>query len=164
MSDRHQTLDPHGLARVTRSVQAPASVVWEVLADGWLYATWVVGASRVRGVDSTWPTPGSQIHHSFGVWPAVIDDETTCLVAEPGRRMVLRPQGWPMGEAEVILTITPVDEGSCDVEILEDAVKGPGTLVPRAARQPVIGVRNRETLQRLALMAEGRFRDSTPGD
>ncbi len=29
-----------------------------MLSDGWLYASWVVGASRVRDVDPRWPSPG----------------------------------------------------------------------------------------------------------
>ena len=40
--------------QVSRSVAAPAEAVWAVLADGWQYATWVVGASRVRAVDAGW--------------------------------------------------------------------------------------------------------------
>ena len=151
--------DDEGRARVTRSVKAPAEAVWAVLADGWLYPTWVVGASRVRDVDATWPEPSSEIHHSFGVWPFVVNDETTCLATEVGRRMVLRPQGWPMGEAEVVITITPTGAETCDVEIVEDAVKGPGVLVPQVVRQPVVAVRNAETLQRLAFVAEGRHRE-----
>ena len=43
--------------------------VWNVLADGWLYGLWVVGASRIRGVDRSWPSPDSRIHHSVGSWP-----------------------------------------------------------------------------------------------
>jgi len=39
-------VDGKGRARVTREVAAPASVVWATLSDGWLYASWVVGASR----------------------------------------------------------------------------------------------------------------------
>ena len=44
--------------RVTRTVDAPAEAVWAVLADGWLYASWVVGASRVREVDPARRSPG----------------------------------------------------------------------------------------------------------
>ena len=29
----------------------PPSAVWAVLADGWLYPVWVVGAARMREVD-----------------------------------------------------------------------------------------------------------------
>jgi hypothetical protein len=38
----------------------------------------------------------------------------------------------------------------------EDAVSGPGKLVPRPLRQLAIGGRNTETLRRLAYIAEGR--------
>ncbi|MDQ6715529.1 MAG: SRPBCC family protein, partial [Actinomycetota bacterium] len=61
---------------VARRIEAPPGAVWAVLADGWLYATWVVGASRVRDVDLDWPTEGSRIHHSLGSWPALLSDET----------------------------------------------------------------------------------------
>ncbi len=46
-----QDLRQDGRAAVHRDVAAPAAAVWGVLADGWLYANWVVGASRVRSVD-----------------------------------------------------------------------------------------------------------------
>jgi hypothetical protein len=39
--------------------------------------------------------------------------------------------------------------------MVEDAVRGPGLAVPKALRDPIITVRNRETLQRLELMAAG---------
>ena len=47
-----------GRTVVTRRVHAPADDVWSVLADGWRYANWVVGASRIREVDPQWPEPG----------------------------------------------------------------------------------------------------------
>ena len=66
------TVDGHAV--ITRRVHAPAEVVWSVLADGWLfYAAWVVGASRIRAVEPEWPNPGGRLHHSFGVWPALIE-------------------------------------------------------------------------------------------
>ena len=37
-----------GNAIITRRVHAPTDAVWAVLANGWMYATWVVGASRIR--------------------------------------------------------------------------------------------------------------------
>ena len=40
--------------------------VFRVLADGWLFPAWVVGASRMRDVDEQWPVPGAKLHHSFG--------------------------------------------------------------------------------------------------
>jgi hypothetical protein len=43
----------------------------------------------------------------------------------------------------------------CRVTIAEDAVRGPGLALPKAVRDPLISVRNTETLKRLELMAAG---------
>lgn len=145
---------------IHRDVQAPAEAVWQVLRDGWTYATWVVGASRVRDVDPNWPATGSRIHHSFGPWPAVIQDYTRVEHSDPPRELILKARGWPAGEARVVLTITETGPHSCRVSIQEDAIAGPGTVLPRTLRQAVIGPRNTETLYRLALIAEGRHRNA----
>lgn len=148
-----------GVVTVTRDVEAPSQAVWDVLADGWSYATWVVGASRVRDVDEAWPAEGARIHHSFGVWPALINDSTQVERSGEARTLVLTARGWPAGEARVAISITPRGEQACTVKIEEDASSGPGKLVPRAVRQLMIGPRNVEALKRLGLMAEGRFRN-----
>jgi hypothetical protein len=49
----------------------------------------VVGASRIREVEPDWPAKGSRIHHSFGVWPLVIDDDTEVLRSEPEHELLL---------------------------------------------------------------------------
>jgi uncharacterized protein YndB with AHSA1/START domain len=148
-----------GVVTVTRTVDAPAQAVWDVLADGWFYATWVVGASRVRDVDLSWPAEGARIHHSFGVWPALISDTTHVLRSNAPTELALLAKGWPAGEAEVLITVTPDGQDSCTVAMAEDAVNGPGTLLPRPLRQLAIGPRNVEALRRLAYMDEGRRRE-----
>lgn len=149
---------------VTRPVNAPASAVWRVLCDGWSYATWVVGASRVRDVDTNWPKEGSKVHHSFGPWPAVIQDFTRVERSTPDAELVLTARGWPLGEARVQIEIRPVDAEHCTVTITEDAVAGPGRLVPQPLRHLIIIPRNKESLYRLAMIAEGRHRQArTPG-
>jgi uncharacterized protein YndB with AHSA1/START domain len=156
---------PDGRAVLTRRVNAPPDAVWSVLADGWMYATWVVGASRVRKVEPDWPTPGSRLHHSFGIWPALINDHTEVLAADPGRELVLKARGWPAGEASVRIRITPGGTpDSSTVSIVEDATSGPGKLIPRAARQLLIAPRNTEAIRRLAFIAEGRRKHHTPGE
>lgn len=152
--------DPSDVVTVHQDVDAPAQAVWDVLADGWLYATWVVGASRIRAVELSWPARGSKIHHSFGVWPAVVDDTTEVLRCDEPATMVLRARGWPAGEAQVMIRIEERGAASCRISIGEDAVRGPGTLVPRPLRQLAIGPRNIESLRRLAFLAEGRHRES----
>ena len=149
--------------RASRQVAAPAEAVWAVLADGWQYATWVVGASRVRAVDGGWPAAGTKLDHSFGPWPAVISDSTVCEESEEPRHLVLRAKGWPMGEARVDIEIVPDGPGSCTVSIAEDAIAGPGTIVPVPLRQVMILPRNREALRRLAFIAEGRHREWLAG-
>jgi hypothetical protein len=147
-----------GRAVITRRVHAPVQVVWSVLADGWLYATWVVGASGIRAVEPEWPARGSRLHHSFGVWPALIDDTTEVLTCDPGRTLLLKARGWPAGEAHVQIKVAGDGADRSIVSIGEDAIAGPGRLLPRPVRQLLIGPRNTETIGRLALIAEGRHR------
>jgi hypothetical protein len=128
--------------------------VFAVLSNGWLYPTWVVGASRMRDVETTWPAVNAKIHHSFGVWPLLIDDTTSILEWDPPRHAKLKARGWPAGSAHVVLDVEP-EPGGCRVTITEDAVEGPGVLIPKPVRAAAILWRNKETLQRLAYLAEG---------
>ncbi len=139
----------------SRVMSASPVKVWEVLCDGWLYPLFVVGATRMREVDPDWPAVGSRLHHSVGTWPLVLDDETEVLECEAPRRLVLKAHAWPGGAAHVQLTIEPHPDGSL-VEIEEDAVSGPGRLLPKPLRDVQLAVRNVETLKRLAFIAEGR--------
>jgi uncharacterized protein YndB with AHSA1/START domain len=139
----------------SRPIAATPDQVWSVLADGWLYPLFVVGASRMREVDDDWPAVGSRLHHSVGTWPLLIDDTTEVLEVEPGRRLVLQARGWPAGEATVELTLQETG-GSTLVTIKEDATAGPGVLVPKPVRDVQLNLRNAETLQRLAYVVEGR--------
>ena len=143
---------------VSRHFQCSAEDVFAVLADGWVYPVWVVGASRMRAVDHDWPAVGSQLHHSAGAWPLLINDTSEVLAYDPPRAMVLQARGWPAGEARVEITVEPSSTG-CLVWIAEDASSGPALLVPKPVRHAMMAVRNRETLRRLAYLAEGRVRD-----
>lgn len=145
-------------ASAERRVEATPEQVFAVLADGWLYPSWVVGASRMREVEDTWPAEGARLHHSFGVWPLLIDDKTTMLEWQPGMRAVMEAEGWPLGTARVVLTVEPDGPTGCRVSIAEDASRGPGRLLPKPVRQALIVKRNDETLRRLAFLAEGQSR------
>lgn len=139
----------------TTVIDASPDDVWSVLSDGWLYPLWVVGASRMRDVDEDWPAVGSRIHHSVGLWPALLDDHTRVLASQPREGITLCARAWPMGEAEVRITLTPVGERT-EVSIAEDVASGPALLVPGVVRQPGLKWRNSETLRRLRLLVEGR--------
>ena len=144
------------MSTTTRTLSATPEQVWEVLADGWLYPLFVVGASRMREVDETWPAPGSKLHHSVGVWPLIIDDETEVTESEPLRTLALRAKAWPLlGEAPVVLHLSEKGAGT-RVMMEEDVATGPGKLVPQPVRAPGITWRNTEALRRLAFIAEQR--------
>ncbi len=134
-----------------------AEAVFAVLADGWSYPSWVVGASRMRNVSDAWPAPGARLAHSVGIWPLLLNDSTTCDDWDPPRRAILTARGRPFGEARVEILVTPVANG-CEVEMREYAVRGPARLIPRRVESFLIGLRNAETLRRLRFLAEGRAR------
>jgi hypothetical protein len=68
-----------------------------------------------------------------------LQEEISSIVRQP------LAANWPANHAHA----------TCRVTLAEDAVRGPGLAVPKALRDPIITVRNRETLQRLELMAAG---------
>jgi hypothetical protein len=138
-----------------RRMDCPPEKVFEVLADGWVFPTWVVGASRMRDVDVAWPNEGAHLKHSFGVWPLLINDQTTMLEWDPPRHAVMKPAGWPLGEAIVTIDVRPRGDG-CVVRIRERAVRGPGSYIPTPLLDVILHARNVETLNRLAYIAEGK--------
>jgi uncharacterized protein YndB with AHSA1/START domain len=143
------------MATTTRQIQATPEQVWDVLADGWLYPLWVVGASRMREVDDQWPAVGARLHHSVGTWPLLIDDTTEVIDAVPGSMIRLHARSWPAGAAEVTIRLEAVG-AETNVVIEEDAVSGPARLLPKVLRTPSLTWRNVETLRRLAYVAERR--------
>ncbi|MFA6577323.1 MAG: SRPBCC family protein [Nocardioides sp.] len=143
------------MSKNERVVQATPEQVWEILCDGWLYPLWVVGASRMREVDDSWPEVGSKLHHSVGAWPALLDDNTEVEECRPLRMLRLRARAWPTGEAEVVLRLEPVG-AETRIVMEENAVSGPASLIPRPLQDPLLGWRNVEALRRLAYLCERR--------
>lgn len=142
---------------VSKILHASPDDVWAVLADGWLYGLWVVGASRIRDVEGAWPAPGSSIHHSVGTWPLVIDDTTSVISSVEGRELTLQARAWPSGEAAVHISLQPEGADTL-VTITEDASRGPGLLIPGPLRRTALDWRNKESLVRLGYLAEHRAR------
>ncbi|TWP52088.1 SRPBCC family protein [Lentzea tibetensis] len=144
------------MAEVVELVDAPIERVFAVLADGWSYAGWVVGASHIRDVDPDWPKPGARIHHSVGPWPLVVSDTTEVVSASRPREMELDARMWPLGSARIRFRLTDKGAGVTEVRMAEQVLSGPGSLVPDAVQDLLLVPRNRETLQRLADLARGR--------
>ena len=140
------------------AMEIPASVdrVWAVLADGWTYAAWVVGASHIRDVDAEWPAPGSRLHHKAGPWPVSIRDRSESLDWDPGRMLLLKVHLWPFGAGQVKFTLDPLDDRATRVTMQEQFVAGPMVAVRNKVGDVVLHFRNTEALQRLADLAERR--------
>ena len=144
---------------VARLVHAPAEAVFSVLADGWLYPSWVVGAARMRFVSPEWPVAGALLHHSVGAWPLILINDTTELVAwHPPQFAVLRAQGGALGAAEVRIDVSASSTpGCCFVRLTELPRSGPVRGL-RSVITQLLRVRNTESLRRLAAIAEGKAR------
>jgi hypothetical protein len=134
--------------------------VFDVLRDGWTYGMWVVGAARIRAVDEGWPAAGSRIHHSVGLWPALLSDTTSVEVVDAPREIVLTVRAWPTGQGKVRITCEPHPQGTL-VTMEETASSGPAVLVPRVLQDPMLHVRNVEALRRLSYLAENRGQSGT---
>ncbi|MDX8053141.1 SRPBCC family protein [Lentzea sp. BCCO 10_0798] len=144
------------MAEVALKIEAPVAHVWDVLADGWSYGGWVVGASHIRDVDTGWPKPGTRIHHSVGPWPLVIQDVTEVVRCEAPKLLELDARLWPAGAARITFSLRALSESLTEVRMTERAVRGPSTLLPNVVQDLLLTPRNKETLQRLGDLARGR--------
>lgn len=127
-------------------IDAQPEEVFSYLADGRTYAEWVVGAKRIRAVDSGWPAPGTRIHHTVGGGPFTLDDHTEVLEVEPNRRLVLDARARPFGRARVELHLEPT-AGGTEVVMRELPVSLPG--VAQGLLEPLLHLRNGKALRRL---------------
>src|SRR3954464_600686 len=133
---------------VTRETTATRQQVWNVIADGWTYSQWVVGNTRMRAVDPNWPAPGSRIHHTIGIWPVVLNDETEVESCTPQEELVLLAKGRPFGAARITLRLFDTQNGS-RVEMAEVPVGGPLNWIPRRLALAAAYPRNRECTRRM---------------
>lgn len=142
---------------VSHEVDTSPDNVFAVLADGWSYAGWVVGNSHVREVDPGWPQVGTRIHHSAGAWPVQIPDSTEVVAVEPGRFLELDAKLRLFGAARIRFTLTPTYSGhGTRIVMAEEAVRGPGGLIPTQVQGLLLRPRNLESLARLGDLAVGR--------
>ena len=126
--------------------------VFAVLADGWAYASWVVGASHIRDVDAGFPAVGTRIHHSVGGWPLMVEDVSEVLEMETSRKLVLKVKVWPLFAGIVKVELEPHSGGTL-ATMSEEFVAGPGKLLPEPLIAPALNARNKESLHRLAARA-----------
>lgn len=141
-------------AEVTVPVDRGAA--FATLADGWLYASWVVGASHISAVDPDWPAVGSAIRYRFGLWPVLISDSTVVRAADPPNRLELEARLWSIGSAWIRLTLAEDEPGRTTIRMVERAARGPAQLIPGPAQDLLFAARNQESLDRLAALIRAR--------
>jgi hypothetical protein len=132
-----------------RTIGTTPERIFAVLADGWSYASWVVGAAHIRDVDPHWPAAGARIQHRVGPWPLDIDDQTVVRAVEPGVLLELDARMWPLGAAVVRMKLEPVSATSTRVRMGEELSAGIGRLLPGAIQALLLRPRNAEALRRL---------------
>ena len=145
----------NGTSVVSLDMDATPEELFAVLADGYAYADWVVGAKKIRGVDADWPTRGSQFHHEIGAGPIDIKDSSKVLEVDPPNRLVLSVRFRPAGTATVELTMEPTDDGKTRVVMKETPKSGAARALALATSMMLL-VRNNLSLLRLRRLVSAR--------
>lgn len=151
------------MAVVSKEIEAPRADVFAILADGWLYASWVVGAAHIRGVDEGWPDAGCRIHHNIAPWPLRLSDATVVRAVDAPRLLELDAWAWPFGAARVRLELEELGPRRTRVRMTEHVSSGPAKIVPGVVQDMFLTPRNNEALDRLSDLATGRAASDIPG-
>jgi uncharacterized protein YndB with AHSA1/START domain len=141
------------VARNETFIAAPPERLFAILADGWSYPGWVVGARKIRAVDEGFPAVGKRFHHMVGVGPLKVADHTEVVDVDPPRRLQLRARARPLGVAHVTLLLEPSDGGT-KVTMIEEPADRTARLLHNPLSDLLIRLRNAESLRRLRKLAE----------
>lgn len=141
------------MARNQIHIDVPPGRVFEVLEQPDNYGHWVVGSKHIRDADPNWPEEGSKFHHTIGVGPLELKDNTEVEQVERDRHLVLLTKTRPAGVQRVALELEP--EGDGTRVTMREAPVSPGlaSLFNLPADLLLRG-RNAESLRRLKDLAE----------
>ncbi len=129
--------------------------VFDVLSDPRSYGRWVVGSRAIHAADPAWPAPGSVFEHTQGFGPLpLLRDHTIVLASTRPAMLRLRVQARPLTVAHVTLRLAPHASGTRVVmEEVPADLRSKITMNPLV--DPLIRLRNAESLRRLKRLAEG---------
>jgi uncharacterized protein YndB with AHSA1/START domain len=136
-------------------VDAPPASVYAVLADPRSFARWVVGSREIRRADPGWPAPGTAFDHRVGIGPLTVADHSEVLDSEPGRRLRMLVKARPFTRAHVLLRLEPRGAGRTRVTMDEGPADLRSRLFMNPLTDPLVRLRNKESLRRLKALAEG---------
>lgn len=133
----------------------PAESVFAVLSDPRSFARWVVGSKEIRRADPGWPAVGTAFDHKVGIWPISLSDHSEVVEARPTSHLKLLVKARPFSKAYVTLSLHQ-RAGGTRVEMDEVAADARSMLLFNPLTDPLIRIRNRESLRRLKALAEGK--------
>jgi uncharacterized protein YndB with AHSA1/START domain len=135
-------------------VNVTPEAVFGVLADPRSFARWVVGSRKIRGADPDWPAAGTSFDHTVGLGPLKLADTTSVKRSEYPRLLELLVRARPFTRAVVRIELRPVVGGTV-VAMDEHPADGRSRIVFNPLTQPLVRLRNAESLRRLKALAEG---------
>jgi uncharacterized protein YndB with AHSA1/START domain len=127
--------------------------VFAALSNAANYGDWVVGSDVIRDADPEWPKVGSRFYHRVGVGPLKLNDHTEVLEVDPPHRLIMHARARPLGTAEVSMQLAARDGGTF-VTMTETAGNRLSRLMLNRLTDPLIRLRNAESLRRLKRIAE----------
>ena len=137
-----------------RFMPVTPDAVWDVLADPGAYGYWVVGSKLIRDADAAWPRAGSRFHHTVGVGPLTVEDNTEVVEARRPGLFRLRAKARPIGTALVTLEmISRQADGGTMVRLTENPDGLFAWLSLNPATHAFTVARNAESLMRLEELA-----------
>jgi uncharacterized protein YndB with AHSA1/START domain len=141
------------MATTRTQIAASPDEVFAALANPENYGDWVVGSDTVRDADPAWPKVGSRFHHRVGFGLLKVSDHTEVLEVDPPYWLVMHAKARPLGTATVSLLLTDRD-GATDVTMVEVAGDPLSRLALNRFTDPLIHLRNVESLRRLKRIVE----------
>ncbi len=134
-------------------ITAAPDQVFAVLANPENYGDWVVGSDTIRDADPSWPKVGSRFHHRVGFGPLKLNDHTEVIEVQAPLLLVMHAKARPLGTAKVSLQLSERDGGTY-VTMIETAGDRLSRLGLNRLTDPLIHLRNTESLRRLKRIAE----------
>jgi carbon monoxide dehydrogenase subunit G len=145
------------MATNTIEVAATPEQVMDVLLHPYTYPDWLVGCKDIRAVDEGWPAPGTAFHHSVGVGPITVKDNTKIIDVERPNWLVLEARLRPVGVASVRFNLKPSDLG-CEITMKEKPARGIMAAIHNPVQDALIKGRNAKSLANLRAFVEARVR------
>jgi hypothetical protein len=137
---------------------------FEALEDPRSFRYLVAGARRVRRFDPRWPEPGTALHHTVGIPPLLVWDQTEVMASEPPGRLLLEARIGPFGALSVEICFRARPDG-CEMVVTERPVRGlVNQPVLRQIVEAGIRVRNAEFGRRMRRLVDLRDQAAHGGE